>query len=108
MIMGVLAALPMEMAMMVAVFPTRPMGVAMMVGVLAAPPIPSKVITVKVSEHNSQEMASIVLTWLNSTTARPTDSQIFYDEEEVLASFNSANSNWNLCELGMTTTSRFK
>ena len=64
---------------------------------LAAPPIPSQVITVKVSTHDSIA-ASIVV-----DGAAPPDSQLFEDEQEVLASINTANFYYILCQLGMNT-----
>ena len=66
-------------------------GLLIAVAMLAAPPIPSKVLTVKVNR-------SIVV-----RAAAPTDSQLFSDDQEVLASINTANNGSYLCELGMHT-----
>ena len=68
-------------------------GLLIAVAMLAAPPIPSKVLTVKVGYP-----ASIVV-----GAAAPSDSQLFSDEQEVLASINTANYYDTLCELGMHT-----
>ena len=73
-------------------------GLLIAVAMLAAPPIPSKVITVKVTTS---------WPWVGSIEvgiAAPSDSQLFSDEHEVLASINTANHGSNsLCELGMNT-----
>ena len=71
-------------------------GLLLVVAMLAAPPIPSKVITVKVS--GNWETGSIVV---GATV--PSDSQLFSDEQEVLASINTANSGNFLCQLGINT-----
>ena len=68
-------------------------GLLIAVALLAAPPIPSKVITVTVGYP-----ASIVV-----GAAAPSDSQLFSDDQEVLASINTANGYYELCELGMNT-----
>ena len=68
-------------------------GMLIAVALFAAPPIPSKVLTVKVGYP-----ASIVV----GATA-PSDSQFFSDVQEVLASINTANYNYYLCQLGMNT-----
>ena len=56
----------------------------LVVALLAAPPIPSKVLTVKVTADG--RTGSIVV-----DAAAPSDSQLFSDEQEVLASINAAN-----------------
>ena len=71
-------------------------GLLIAVAMLAAPPIPSKVLTVKVNTDRST--GSIVV-----SAAAPSDSQLFSDEQEVLASINTANDGFHLCELGMNT-----
>ena len=72
-------------------------GLLIAVAMLAATPIPSRVLTVKVGT-SSPWKASIVV-----GGAAPSDSQLFSDEQEVLASINTANNRWILCELGMDT-----
>ena len=72
-------------------------GLLIAVAMLAAPPIPSKVHTVKVKTSWSTP-ASIVV-----GGAASSDSQLFTDEDEVLASINTANYGESLCELGMHT-----
>ena len=70
-------------------------GLLLAAALLAAPPIPSKVITVKLNYLDVT--ASIVV-----GTAAPSDSQLFSDEQEVLASIDTANDYGSaLCELGM-------
>ena len=71
-------------------------GLLIAVAVLAAPPIPSKVLTVTVT--NRYVKGSIVV-----GGAAPSDSQLFSDDQEVLASINTANEGYILCELGMNT-----
>jgi len=72
-------------------------GLLIAVAMLAAPPLPSKVLTVKVNP-DSWNTGSIVV-----GTEAPSNSQLFSDEQEVLASINTANSYFNLCQLGMNT-----
>ena len=60
-------------------------GLLIAVAMLAASPIPSKVITVKVNPN--WETASIVV-----GGAAPSDSQLFSDDQEVLDSINTVNS----------------
>jgi len=67
------------------------------VAILAASPLPSKVLTVKVSTSN-EIPGSIVV-----GTAAPSDSQIFSDEQEVPTSINTGNFWKILCQLGMNT-----
>ena len=69
-------------------------GLLIAVAMLAAPPIPSKVLTVQVTTDYST--GSIVV-----GAAVPSDSQLFSDEQEVLASINTANEKNLLCQLGM-------
>ena len=71
-------------------------GLLLAVIMLAEPPIPSKVITVKVNPDGST--GSIVV-----GGAAPPDSQLFEDEQEVLASINTANAGYVLCQLEMNT-----
>ena len=71
-------------------------GLLITVAMLAAPPILSKVITVKVNPD--WDTGSIVV-----GAAPPFDSQLFSDDQEVLASINTANEGYILCELGMNT-----
>ena len=72
-------------------------GLLIAVAMLAAPPIPSKVVTVKVTTDG--RVGSIVV-----GAVAPSDSQLFSDEQEVLASINTANYYGDrLCELGMDT-----
>jgi len=66
-------------------------GLLLAAALLAAPPIPSKVLTVTVT-------GSIVI-----GQVAPSDSQLFSDDQEVLASINTANLGYLVCELGMTT-----
>ena len=72
-------------------------GLLLVVAILAAPPIPSKVLTVKLSTSWSTPGSIVVV------AAAPSNSQIFSDEQEVLASINTANGYYELCELGMNT-----
>jgi hypothetical protein len=72
-------------------------GLLIAVAMLAATPIPSKVLTVKVTTHYSITGSIVV------GAAAPSDSQLFSDEQEVLASINTANYASILCELGMHT-----
>ena len=72
-------------------------GLLLVVALLAAPPIPSKVLTVKVNT-DWYNVGSIVV-----GGAAPSGSQLFSDEQEVLASINTVNSYTYLCELGMHT-----
>ena len=72
-------------------------GLLLAVAMLAAPPLPSKVLTVKVST-DPDDTGSIVV-----GGAVPSDSQLFSDEQEVLASINTANYGSFFCELGMHT-----
>jgi hypothetical protein len=73
-------------------------GLLLAAAMLAAPPILSKVITVTVST-SEKIVGSIVV-----GTAVPSDSQLFSDEQEVLASINTANDDDSfLCQLGMDT-----
>ena len=72
-------------------------GLLIAVAMLAAPPIPSKVLTVKVNNY-PRHPGSIVI-----DEAAPSNSQLFSDEQEVLASINTVNSDSDLCELGMNT-----
>ena len=72
-------------------------GLLLAVAMLAAPPIPSKVLTVKVAT-SSPWKGSIVV-----GAAAPSDSQLFSDDQEVLASINTANYKYVICELGMNT-----
>jgi len=60
-------------------------GVVIVAAMLAAPPVPSKVLTVKV-DPNWPYKASIVI-----GGAAPSGSQLFSDEQEVLASISTAN-----------------
>jgi len=64
---------------------------------LAAPPVPSKVLTVKVSTA-IKITGSIVV-----GAAAPSDSQLFLDEKEVLATIKAANFGGSLCQLEMNT-----
>ena len=73
-------------------------GLIIAVALLAAPPIPSKVLTVQLRTYPQHWKASIVV-----GGAAPSDSQLFSDDQEVLASINTANYNTALCELGMHT-----
>ena len=59
-------------------------GLLIAAALLAASPIPSKVLTVKVT--SGDEVGSIVV-----GAAAPSDSQLFSDDQEVLASINTAN-----------------
>ena len=68
-------------------------GLLLALTMLAVPPLPSKVLTVKV-----RYPASIVV-----VAEVPVDSQIFSDEQEVLASINTADNFGDLCLLGMNT-----
>jgi len=70
-------------------------GLLLAVAMLAAPPLPSKVITVKVSTQRVT-IGSIVV-----GAAAPSGSQLFSDEQEGLASINTANHFGILCQLGM-------
>ena len=72
-------------------------GLLIVVAMLAAPPIPSKVLTVTVAT-SSPWTGSIVV-----GGAVPSDSQLFSNEHEVLASINTANEDKSLCELEMHT-----
>ena len=59
-------------------------GLLLTTAMLAAPPLPSKVLIVKLNAN--REVPSIVV-----GSAAPADSQLFSDEQEVLASINTAN-----------------
>ena len=72
-------------------------GLILAAAMLAIPPLPSKVLTVKTSD-SSFTKGSIVV-----GTVVPTDSQLFSDEQEVLASINTAIWSNKLCQLGMKT-----
>ena len=72
-------------------------GLLIAVAMLAASPIPSKVLTVKVSTR-WDIIGSIVV-----GAAAPPDSQLFSDEQEVLSSINTVNIQEVLCDLGMNT-----
>ena len=72
-------------------------GLLLAVAMLAAPPIPSKVLTAKVSADRYTKGSLVV------DAVIPPDSQLFEDEQEVLASINTANFVFYLCELGMHT-----
>jgi hypothetical protein len=72
-------------------------GLLLVVALLGAPPIPSKVITVKVATSSPWKPSIVV------GAAAPSDSQLFSDDQEVLASINTANCLQNLCQLGMNT-----
>jgi hypothetical protein len=72
-------------------------GLLIVVAMLAAPPVPSKVLTVKVTTSLSITGSIVV------GGAAPSDSQIFSDDQEVLASIITANYDIYLCELGMNT-----
>jgi hypothetical protein len=72
-------------------------GLLIAVAMLAAPPIPSKVLTVTVSTEKWIKGSIVV------GTEAPSDSQLFVDDQEVLASINTANRYSWLCELGMNT-----
>ena len=65
-------------------------GLLLAVAMLAAPPFPSRVLTVKA--------ASIVV-----GSAVPAESQLFSDKQEVLETINTANHSAILCQLGMST-----
>ena len=71
-------------------------GLLLAVALLAATPIPSKVLTVTLTTDYSTP--SIVV-----GGAAPSDSQLFSDDQEVLASINTANYGTIICELGMHT-----
>ena len=73
------------------------LGVLLAMVDIAPPPIPSKVFTVTRSD-NLDTTGSIVV-----SGAAPSDSKLFSDEQEVLASINTANFNIYLCQLGMNT-----
>ena len=60
-------------------------GLLLAVALFAAPPIPSQVITVKVGTSPHWKISIVV------GAAAPSDSQLFSDEQEVLASINTAN-----------------
>ena len=64
---------------------------------LAAPPLPSKVLTVTVTTSWNIKGSIVV------GAAAPPESQLFEDEQEVLASINTANGGPFLCQLGMNT-----
>ena len=72
-------------------------GLLIAVAMLAAPPIPSKVLTVTVNPIHPYTPSIVV------GGAAPSDSQLFSDDQEVLASINTANYGSYLCELGMDT-----
>jgi len=65
-------------------------GLLFAVAMLAAPPLPSKVFTVKVSTYdystNTAAKGSIVV-----GVVAPSGSRLFSDEQEVLASINTVN-----------------
>ena len=67
------------------------------VALLAAPPVPSKVLTVKVTT-NKYKTGSIVV-----GEAAPSDSRLFSDEKEVLASIKTEYIVGKLCQLEMST-----
>ena len=71
-------------------------GLLLATTILAAPPLPSKVITFNVATSPPWKGSIVV------GVAAPSDSQLFSDEQEVLASINTANRGY-LCELGMNT-----
>ena len=72
-------------------------GLLIAVAVLAAPPIPSKVLTVQAATSYPYTPSIVV------GGAAPPDSQLFSDEQEVLASINTANYRTLLCEIEMNT-----
>ena len=72
-------------------------GLLLAAAMLAAPPLPSKVLTVTVTTRSSITGSIVV------GAAAPPDSQLFSDEQEVLASINTANLGVALCQLGMNT-----
>ena len=72
-------------------------GLILVVALLAASPILSQVITVKVSTSYSITGSIVV------GAVAPSDSQLFSDDQEVLASINTANADNFLCQLGMNT-----
>jgi len=72
-------------------------GLLLAASMLATPPLLSKVITVKL-RTSSTGTGSIVV-----GAAAPSNSQLFSDEQEVLASIITANNGGNLCHLGMNT-----
>ena len=75
------------------------LGVFLAAAVLAARPLPSKVITVTVS--NSWKVTGSIVV----SESAPSDPQLFDDAQDVLASITSANNFARLCSLGMTTVS---
>jgi len=72
-------------------------GLLIAVAMLAAPPIPSKVLTVKVNTDLNKPGSIVV------GAAAPSDSQLFSNEHEVLASINTATKDRDLCEIEMHT-----
>jgi len=77
-------------------------GLLLAAAMLAAPPLPSKVLTIKKS-ISFWSPASIVV-----GAAAPVDSELFSYEQEVLASINTANFGVTLCQLGMNTILKTK
>jgi len=65
--------------------------------IFAAPPLPSKVLTVKVSTSKDITGSMVV------SAAVPSDSRLFLDEQEVLATINTIIQGSKLCQLGMNT-----
>jgi len=72
-------------------------GLLLAVAMLADSPKPSKVLTVKVSTSWGTTGSIVV------GAAAPSDSQIFSDEQEVLASIIIGNTGLRVCQLGMNT-----
>ena len=72
-------------------------GLLLATAMLAAPPLLSKVITVTVSKSDWRTGSMVV------SAAVPSDSRLFLDEQEVLATINTIIQGSKLCQLGMNT-----
>ena len=78
------------------------LGVLLAMVVIAPTPVPTQVFSVIADTTRTSEPYSTFP--ISVSTSVPTGSQLFSDEEEVLASIYTGNHRWALRSLGMNTT----